>query len=384
MIAIADLSTGTERRATVSPAAALVTLGVLLTSPVLIGIGVAWKVSTDAQRLNARYRSLEIERANYRAATEALTGRIESLQGPGPALTAGSSGSTGVAPEALARSNRLSLSATPALTVPVQEKGSSQEVAPVPPATSVAPSEVAERVDVDRTSESAEREQLLNVLSRLSQKRAPAEEANAQTLASRTYQEATALELEARQLAGMGRTAEALLRALAAEVRFYVAESEARQAAAASVERVRQADAGRVTAAETVGRTDQGQPESSRRTSASAARTAEAENSIRGVIAQYLSGLESRNLAALKRVWPSLGGSQEKALRTEFANARAVQALFSEPRITIDDDTTTVTGLRSYGLETRDGQYLSTTTRTTITLRRLDGQWLIQEVVHRP
>lgn len=365
MIAIADLGTGVERRVTVSPAAAVVTLGVLLTSPVLIGVGVAWKVSTDAQRLNARLRSLEIERANYRAATEALTSRIESLQGSGRVLATGASGPTATPPQPRARTRPASSPAPPEPIITVQKEAPAQEAEPGAPATTVVPPEAAGRVDVDGTAESAERQQLTDVLDRLSLRRALAEEVNAPTLAKHTYQDATALELEAKQLATMGRTSEALSRALATEARFRMAESEARtQAASAAREGVRQAEAAREPAPAT--------------------RMAEAENSIRGVIAEYVSGLESRNLAALKRVWPSLGGSQEKALRTEFANARAVKALFHDPQITINDGTTTVTGLRSYALETQDGQYLFTTTRTTITLRRRDGEWVIEQVVHRP
>jgi SnoaL-like domain len=106
------------------------------------------------------------------------------------------------------------------------------------------------------------------------------------------------------------------------------------------------------------------------------------ESTIRSVIAQYVNGLEARNLAAIKRVWPSMGGIQEQALRTEFQNARTVEALFDDPRITINDDTTTVTGLRSYNLVTRDGQQLSSVTRTTITLRRSGDAWVIEQVVH--
>jgi hypothetical protein len=379
IIAIADPDTGVERRAVVSPVAALVTLGVLLTSPVLIGIGVAWKVSTDTQRLNARHRALEIERANYRAAAEALAGRIESLQGSGSTLATGANGPTNVVPRTVSSPALSSLalsSATFEPTSPVQERSASHEAESATP--TVAPLKVAERVDVESTVASTERDQLSEVLTRLSQKRALAEEANAQTLASRAYQEAIALELEARQFAGMGRTDEALVRALVTEVRFRMAESEARTQSAAAQ------DASRVLAAETVERASQGQRESSRSASAAAARTAEAEHSVRSVIAEYVSGLESRDLATLKRVWPTLGGSQEKALRTEFENARAVRALFSDPRITINDDTTTVTGVRSYRLETQDGQHLSTTTRTTITLRRRDDTWVIERVVHRP
>jgi hypothetical protein len=139
---------------------------------------------------------------------------------------------------------------------------------------------------------------------------------------------------------------EARQRTLSPDARVHVAESEARSAPTAAVQK------------------------------------ADAERSIRGVIAGYVSGLESRNVAALKRVWPSLGGDQERALRTEFANARTVKALFHDPRITINDDTTTVTGLRSYGVETHDGQRLFATTQTTITLRRIDDVWVIEQVVH--
>ena len=102
------------------------------------------------------------------------------------------------------------------------------------------------------------------------------------------------------------------------------------------------------------------------------------------MIAQYVSGLQSRNLPALKRVWPSLSGQQEKALRTEFSNARTVQALFHDPRISVNDGTTTVTGTRTYALETQDGQQLFTTTRTTITMRRVGDEWVIERMVHVP
>ncbi len=227
---------------------------------------------------------------------------------------------------------------------------------------------------------------MIETLTRLSQRRALAEEANAPTLATRPYQDGAVLETEARQLAKNGRTSDALLRAMAADARFRIAESEARAEAAAR-ERGRPADATperpRLAEAPSVEAANWRPVEPARPTAASA-ETAEVEKTIRGVIGQYMSGLESQNLVALKKVWPSLGGNQEKALRTEFAHARTVQALFHNPQMTINDDTTTVTGLRDYRLETQDGQNLFTTTRTTITLRRVDGVWLIQQVVHSP
>jgi hypothetical protein len=107
------------------------------------------------------------------------------------------------------------------------------------------------------------------------------------------------------------------------------------------------------------------------------------EEMILEVIAQYVSGLENRSVPALKRVWPTLGGTQEQAIRTEFKNARTVQTLFKDPRITINGDVTTVTGLRVHSLVTQDGQRLSSMTKTTLTLRRDGGAWVIERIVHQ-
>jgi murein DD-endopeptidase MepM/ murein hydrolase activator NlpD len=79
-IAIGDSRSGVERRAIVSLRPVLVTVGAVVTLPVLIGLGAAWKAKSDVQGVFASHRALEIENANYRAATEALAGQIEALQ----------------------------------------------------------------------------------------------------------------------------------------------------------------------------------------------------------------------------------------------------------------------------------------------------------------
>jgi len=107
------------------------------------------------------------------------------------------------------------------------------------------------------------------------------------------------------------------------------------------------------------------------------------QNAVRQVIAQYVRGLEKRSVADLKRVWPSLGGSQERAIQAEFDNARSVQAAFTDPQITINGDMSTAAGLRTYSVVTLDGHRLSRSTKTTLTLRRSADGWLIQSVVHQ-
>ena len=79
-ILVADRSSGVVRRATLSLRPALITSGVLLALPVLIGIGAAWKAKTDVSDLRASHQALEAENANFRSATDELATQIASLE----------------------------------------------------------------------------------------------------------------------------------------------------------------------------------------------------------------------------------------------------------------------------------------------------------------
>lgn len=227
----------------------------------------------------------------------------------------------------------------------------------------------------DGATQTQGREALNEALAGLAQARVLADVAQAGALASRSYEAGVTLELEANQLSSAGRINDAMARAVEAAARFRAAEIEARAeaSAAAAWERLSLTDTPAVPPA----------PPRTEAPGPLAAPATAAEDMIREVIAQYVRGLESRNLAALKEVWPSLGGTQERAIQTEFANARTVQTQFTDPRITINGDTTTVTGFRMYSLVTQDGQRLSSVTRTTMTLRRNGDAWVIERVVHQ-
>ena len=79
-ILIADRTSGVVRRVTITAAPAVAVACALVTLPVLIGIGAAWKAKNEVATLYSSNRSLETENANYRGATEALSEQIESLQ----------------------------------------------------------------------------------------------------------------------------------------------------------------------------------------------------------------------------------------------------------------------------------------------------------------
>jgi murein DD-endopeptidase MepM/ murein hydrolase activator NlpD len=52
----------------------------VVTLPVLVGIGAAWKAKSEVADIYASQRALELENASYRTATAELTGQIQSLQ----------------------------------------------------------------------------------------------------------------------------------------------------------------------------------------------------------------------------------------------------------------------------------------------------------------
>src|SRR5687768_14001606 len=79
-ILIADRTSGVVRRVTISAAPAVAVACAIVTLPVLIGIGAAWKAKSEVAALYASNRSLEAENTNYRGATASLSDQIQSLQ----------------------------------------------------------------------------------------------------------------------------------------------------------------------------------------------------------------------------------------------------------------------------------------------------------------
>ncbi len=79
-ILVADRTSGVVRRITIPLRPAAVTACIAVITPILIGFGAAWKGRHDVSDVIASQEALQIENANYRAATDALAGQIESLQ----------------------------------------------------------------------------------------------------------------------------------------------------------------------------------------------------------------------------------------------------------------------------------------------------------------
>ena len=79
-LVLADRTTGVVRRFTISVKPVLIAVVSVVTLPILIGTGAALKARHDVAQVFAAQATLELENANYRAATEQLAGQIMALQ----------------------------------------------------------------------------------------------------------------------------------------------------------------------------------------------------------------------------------------------------------------------------------------------------------------
>jgi len=114
-----------------------------------------------------------------------------------------------------------------------------------------------------------------------------------------------------------------------------------------------------------------------------AARTEEnPQAAIQGVLARYRAALESRDINALKRIWPVLSGRQEDAIRNEFEHSRAIVVGLEGVDIRPAGNAATVTCRRSYAVTTADGRTLRTATTMVMTLAHRENAWTIEAIRH--
>jgi ketosteroid isomerase-like protein len=105
---------------------------------------------------------------------------------------------------------------------------------------------------------------------------------------------------------------------------------------------------------------------------------------VAATLRRYAAALEQRDLQALLAIWPGVSRAQRDAIEREFVNARSISVELASPRIEIAGATASVTVLRHYRIESRDGQQLRSDTLTTITLKQGGSGWIIESMRHRP
>src|SRR5262245_33832045 len=79
ILSIAD-RTRDGRQLTIRLRTALTVLGVLVFTPLLIGLGARWSARVELDQLRTANAALEIENGNFRATTGELTTQIQALE----------------------------------------------------------------------------------------------------------------------------------------------------------------------------------------------------------------------------------------------------------------------------------------------------------------
>jgi murein DD-endopeptidase MepM/ murein hydrolase activator NlpD len=77
---LSNRSGGAVRHWRVHPYSVVKLVGILVTLPIILGLGAKWGTWTEVERLRAAKQQLEIENNSYRAATGELTAQIQSLE----------------------------------------------------------------------------------------------------------------------------------------------------------------------------------------------------------------------------------------------------------------------------------------------------------------
>jgi hypothetical protein len=98
-------------------------------------------------------------------------------------------------------------------------------------------------------------------------------------------------------------------------------------------------------------------------------------------VRRYEQALEARSIDALKKLWPSLSGAQEEAIRNEFLHAKRIDVDVTISNVSVTGGTAAATFVRRYQLSTVDGQQLLRHSRTTLYARRAGDDWVIDRLL---
>jgi serine/threonine protein kinase len=252
--------------------------------------------------------------------------------------------------------------------------------------------ERARRQARDAMAAAAERQRATAAIAAVEAARASADASNARELASPLYTAAERQEALAREDLRQERYLAAASRLDATASLYKSAESAARTEADLRATRARIQEDNRRRADEAARatpppapRVEPRPPEPARPEPVAVAPAGPPpQEAITAVVERYRAALEQRNMTALKAVWPSLSGSQQAAIESDFANARAIDVQLSSPRVTVSGGAATVVTRRQYQLRTRDGQQLRSESITTMTLRQSGSAWVIESVRYQP
>ena len=104
---------------------------------------------------------------------------------------------------------------------------------------------------------------------------------------------------------------------------------------------------------------------------------------IQETLRRYADAYRGRDIAAVRKVLPSLRPEQLRSLDKDFSNYRSYSVEIADPRISIDHDTATASCQVTRSFVTRNGVAGGHTVATTFHLRKIDASWVIERLESR-
>src|SRR5580765_179025 len=104
---------------------------------------------------------------------------------------------------------------------------------------------------------------------------------------------------------------------------------------------------------------------------------------IQETLRRYADAYGSRDVAAVKKVLPSLSLQQLRGLEKDFSDYRSYSVEIADPHISVGRETAVATSQVTRSFVTRSGVAGGHTMATTFRLRKIDGSWVIERLESR-
>jgi hypothetical protein len=104
---------------------------------------------------------------------------------------------------------------------------------------------------------------------------------------------------------------------------------------------------------------------------------------IQDTLRRYAEAYRSRDIAAVKKVLPSLNEQQMRSLDKDFSSYRSYNVEIADPRIAVDRDTATASCEVTRSFVTKNGVAGGHSVATTFHLRKIDASWVIERLDSR-
>jgi hypothetical protein len=104
---------------------------------------------------------------------------------------------------------------------------------------------------------------------------------------------------------------------------------------------------------------------------------------IQDALRRYAEAYRSRDIAAVRKILPSLSPQQVRSLERDLSDYRSYNVEIADLRVVVDNDTATATGQVTRSFVTRNGVAGGHTVATIFHLRKVETSWVIARLESR-